>query len=697
MPYIESITKALAALLQLLRELSGLDSLNRETRVSLAGKTNSIQEALTVIEQEEEAHFKKLDRLIKAEPTECSRIYFLNRKIISLFAPSPNRPSQPTWQERRMLRIALAGETSAGKTTMLNTIFGTNLFFVTQGEATGVLTEISYDPLLTVETLDHQGRIRERLAAKPDWFIDEGFTTLKEEYITLFKDFIATHTKAPGTDRGLVRKVRVQLPLPFLPPNILLLDTPGFNSRGTDPSITVEALAECHVCLFLIDARNALKSREMEVLQKIHRQVSQTFIVLNKMDLVLGDDDLDCDGLRAAEDTLARVQGVLAKHFDHRVMVFPVCSAPRQDIPQEAEEYADNLATLFQYVFREIKHRRTEFMVRHLLGQVLTQAALINRLAAQSVAQYEKELELLLRQTPQPLSRYEAGIWEQVQDGIKYHSNKYSQRILTCIEEEKTNAEDSFLVLIHNIADQRALEKDAQSLIEKLLGRAMNNISAIRREGLAEIAQAINQDLMSALERTYRNFPFKARFKSANMLAILTGLICLDKGREETDLAKALQDVDCGMVSQDSSGAPVSISVMNSVGLLLGGAIGKYMAGSTLEYSKQKLSQIFLAASAKLWENAADFCTADLNKTLPNSFVSHLNRAVQQQLSLFGDIINGELAGYRAKSLETEETVLAVKNTATAITAKLAELEAMRDTDSPPASHFKPGEVKRRS
>ena len=64
------------------------------------------------------------------------------------------------------VKIALGGETSSGKTTLLNSMFQTNIFSVTQEEATGVPVEVQSGDQVCVEVFAQNGVLKDKLLVK---------------------------------------------------------------------------------------------------------------------------------------------------------------------------------------------------------------------------------------------------------------------------------------------------------------------------------------------------------------------------------------------------------------------------------------------------------------------------------------------------------------------------------------------------
>ena len=723
------ITEILTYLAGLLDKLSANPALNAGVRSALAENRRLISEGIAILEYALEAHYKKIGRQINPDPAECGRVNFIRRKILALFSPAQPQAVASAIQEGQLLRIAFAGETSAGKTALLNTLLDTDLFFVTQEASTRRPTEIRRDPLLQVEALDHSGLALDKLRARSDWFADDGYVQLKEEYRNRVRAFIAFHTglgagEAGPADAGAAdshpadafetavgdgvsgdprqadaarderdgapvappdlaapapeaaAKVRVYLPSPALPRNVVLLDTPGFNAYGTDTSLTEQELANCHACVFVVDARNALKSKEMENIQRIRELVDHVYLVLNKMDLVSGDEELDSDGDEAAAATIARVREMLSAEFGDQAAVYPVSALPGDRLSQEAQGYAENLWTLFDEVFEQVARRQIAWLTGRLIKNVLEMAPVVSELVYRSLLQYETERQKILRQIPQPLGQFSVRINDNLQNSMFYHASAYHKEFLHNLSEKRLVAQEQFQSWLDIVRDKPALKKDAQLFARYYLKQALESINAFRSQGLQKIAHAINRDLTGMLEEIYRDFPFVNSFQSGSMINILISLISLEEETAGKNLGQALEETEYEkeLTSEEVTAAPPGLVMLNSVGVLLGGAIGKYLTNSTLEYTKQKISQTFQVASARLMEDVAESGKEDLDYSKPASFISQLKRAMEQQLAIYEDMIQEEIAAQKEKHRQAEEELAALKESATAIADTFEEL-----------------------
>ena len=234
--------------------------------------------------------------------------------------------------EDQPIRISIFGEFSSGKTTLINGLIGEAILSVAVDPTTAVPTYIRYAKEFNVLVhLINGEKLRLFEDEPPFWTRFVGrqsvLNTLKKQEGEI-KGFLKEWTKE-GKKSNEVQNIAIELPLPWLKKNIELVDTPGTNA-GIDSheQHTKHVSEDTDIAIFLLDARQGGgKKTEFNYINKVQQAVSQSFIVVNKMDLL--DEE---EGER--EDILDYIKNeTIPKHWVGTIQpkVFGVSSLVRLD------------------------------------------------------------------------------------------------------------------------------------------------------------------------------------------------------------------------------------------------------------------------------------------------------------------------------------------------------------------------------
>jgi GTP-binding protein EngB required for normal cell division len=165
-------------------------------------------------------------------------------------------------ERSRPVRLAVVGEFNAGKSTFINALIGADV------APTGVLP--------TTATLHH-------LRWAPDPIARVLFTPPHEppERIVPLGELRAT---LASLDASTLARVELHMPLPFLL-RVEILDTPGFNAPDPQHGVVARsAFEEADAAIWLLDATQAMKQSEREVLDEARRARLPVQLLVNKAD-----------------------------------------------------------------------------------------------------------------------------------------------------------------------------------------------------------------------------------------------------------------------------------------------------------------------------------------------------------------------------------------------------------------------------
>jgi GTP-binding protein EngB required for normal cell division len=168
--------------------------------------------------------------------------------------------------EDNHLEVALFGRVSSGKSSLLNSLLGTNVLPVGVNPTTAVPTKLRYGTALRAVVIYGD----ERSEIIP---IDELARLITEQ-------------ENPGNLKNVVRAM-VEVPSPRLKHGIVLVDTPGLGSLAKRGGAeTLAYLPACDLALVLIDAGATLNDEDIGTLRLLYEAGIPAIVLLSKADLL---------------------------------------------------------------------------------------------------------------------------------------------------------------------------------------------------------------------------------------------------------------------------------------------------------------------------------------------------------------------------------------------------------------------------
>jgi GTPase SAR1 family protein len=220
--------------------------------------------------------------------------------------------------ESDKLTVAMVGEFSRGKTELINAIFFADykqrLLPTEAGRTTMCPTELQYDEnhpttieLLPIETRKTAQTIAEYRRSPTHWASVSLELDDPEKMAEAFSEIVATKevSVAEARELGLYsgeapdanttvnipmwRHAVINYPHPLLKQGLVILDTPGLNSLGSEPELTMSMLPNAHVILFVLAADTGVTKSDLQVWQEHVRVATGKknkgyMVVLNKVD-----------------------------------------------------------------------------------------------------------------------------------------------------------------------------------------------------------------------------------------------------------------------------------------------------------------------------------------------------------------------------------------------------------------------------
>ena len=219
--------------------------------------------------------------------------------------------------ERRLgaerLTVAFVAEFARGKSELINALFfaelGIRLLPSGVGRTTLCPTEVLWDPsrppsirLLPIGTRESPKALREYIAEMNTWkeiALDPSNPAAMAEACKAISESM-TVAGPVAVNLGLVpeapdrieiprwRYAVINIPHPLLETGLAILDTPGYNTMGAEPEITVNRLPDAAAIVFMLGADTGVTRTDRELwsehIEPIDGIEQSCYVVLNKID-----------------------------------------------------------------------------------------------------------------------------------------------------------------------------------------------------------------------------------------------------------------------------------------------------------------------------------------------------------------------------------------------------------------------------
>lgn len=490
-----------------------------------------------------------------------------------------------TTQARRSdpaLKLAVIGESSAGKSTFLNAVLGAELLgarITLQTTATATWLRYADTPDLEVEWLDGS---RERLSKTRGGAPSEAALAERMDELTT-EESIAKRVKS----------VTLYYPSPVLKPGLAICDTPGSNvENARHTRVAAEAAEACDATLIVNDANVQIPQSLVDF---IHRALPadalrRCLCLATKLDTIRGRRRGDeASKAEAVAEVLTTIRRRLRDHLGVEVEVFG-CS-PQVVLDHRSGEPSGRLSeaqlqaelTRFDEVQRQlwqILERNREQIVSERVLELLSKlfSLLPEQLNAQRAKNETQRRELKQRMIPDLEAFAEAEIVE-CKRRLQSEYNNYCISTTRLLEDDFTDFVDA---VNRSLCASRTHESTSE-LANSLPKRYKDFTESIRKHFRSEMLEKIEQDgkkILGSFERK-----FTTHYKNLDTLPGSTALR-LQKPRD----LSAIVDIDVrdfkggkdGHFEQyllssaggAGTGAVIGTMLLPGIGTLFGGMVG---------------------------------------------------------------------------------------------------------------------------
>ncbi|XP_076114880.1 uncharacterized protein LOC143082838 [Mytilus galloprovincialis] len=428
--------------------------------------------------------------------------------------------------------IVVAGETSAGKTSVINWIVGKSVFVTSNAAATGTVCRIRNSKKLQIKAYTKEEELKR----------EEHPNDMKR-----FKSVIRTLTDVEkiNADMKDLFYVDAYLPVPLLQGNVILVDTPGIGESDDLDKILLEFLPHAVSFMFIINANNAggvCDDRLIKILRNIMGNRSKmpcfntedVMFLTNKWDSIekeeyrspSDDDDEEeednVDRENQHDKTFRIINSKLKKGWPHidpkNIFRISMKQMQRGITSEFTEDYKRFEDVLLDTIYKN-KNKRVEFyfyfiqnFIRNAERGTLARLVLLEKSEKDQKEYIKKnkkdienvEMEFLKRK--EEMERYRKSMVRQLAEKLhKYlHSDNGKQKILNPID-EKPIQEIAYSKLGEEVKHriERGIQKWCESdEVKSILNEADAQIRSLV-EDMEKKMQGIEYEMLGIYHREY--------------------------------------------------------------------------------------------------------------------------------------------------------------------------------------------------
>lgn len=179
---------------------------------------------------------------------------------------------------REPLTVVVMGEFSAGKSSFLNRLLGTDALPVAILPKTATITRLVYGAAGAAGPVEIDREVADGIET----------TTISHQNFAELQRAAKLHDIAVAQDLARIREVRVFLDEPLLT-RLQLVDTPGFNHDQAMDNRTLGILDSADLVLWITDALQPAKQTEFEKLRLLKERAKRIWLIVNKADVNVAD------------------------------------------------------------------------------------------------------------------------------------------------------------------------------------------------------------------------------------------------------------------------------------------------------------------------------------------------------------------------------------------------------------------------
>lgn len=543
------------------------------------------------------------------------------------------------------LYLAVVGEFSSGKSTLINALLHDDLLKTSALVTTATATRLCYGDNLSVE-VELEGTKKEVFKTQPN------SKRITVPWIPAIKELdnrqlIHTLTSLDEVAQH-VTSLKITHPSPFLAHQITIIDTPGTNANAQHEALTKEVLkSEADIAIIVIPANIPLSQTLISFLANSLRPfLHRCMFVITRMDQIRE---------REQSRLLTHIRSRLAEQLGIDPPILYTCSAQVSlDLLTGEEPVLDNLKiwgekfTSLEKIIIDRLHREKAISISESILRLLAQ--LFEQLELHLKSQwehYQLTQDTLKKETIPDLVAFASEQYiichQMLEDAalptrvrLDKFIQKHRERVISALNTALFSAEnEASLKSIIETEARAILDKEEHSLCQDLQGSA------------SKISQAVK----SASQY------FDEKFSTAyRKLEVLGGSAKIKSGIRKNDLQinipnlfSAAQSLNQELDNKDggialrgmTSGAVIGSAIFPGIGTVVGGLAGAILSGffmPSLDQRKQKLWES-LESSLDNYFTQVGIQTQEALEAYKQSCICSLNNRIDDYVNAYKAVV----------------------------------------------------------
>jgi uncharacterized tellurite resistance protein B-like protein/GTPase SAR1 family protein len=329
---------------------------------------------------------EKFQEYRKQLDTICGKLYLILLDGSDRNVLSPNLTEEVTKVSRKLesqcFRVAVVGEFSKGKSTLLNALLGEEIQPVRDIPCSGTVTVLKYGPQQRVICKYKDGREEE---ISPQQYKDKA--SISEE--------AALGSVGDAIVYSEIKEIIFEHPNIELCTNgVEIIDSPGLNEQAERTLVTEQVLKTTDAVIFLTHAQNALTEKERELLLYLKKELNpgkddegakSIFVLVNFADLLRRQESRK--QVRQRVETIVKSQNLIAG--ENRIHFISAQSALDAILDGTENEYVKS----FQDFTKSLEQFLTEERGAIALQQSASEMKQIINTGCDELTQYREMLE----------------------------------------------------------------------------------------------------------------------------------------------------------------------------------------------------------------------------------------------------------------------------------------------------------------